>query len=87
MTALYVIVENLKDWQPYYPSQDVISFDDYLEKIGKADKKRIRIINLCRSYRYLSVGYYCSLLAEARGHPVFPSVATINDLGRKSLAS
>lgn len=87
MTAYYVVVENLADWQPYYPSQEVITFDDYLEKIKDTRDRRVRVINLCRSYRYLSTGYYCSLLAEARNHHVFPSVATINDLGRKSLAS
>jgi hypothetical protein len=31
------------------------------------------------------VGYYVSLLAEARGHKVIPSVRTINDLRRRSL--
>lgn len=30
--------------------------------------------------QYLSKGYYCSLLAEARSHRVLPSVRTINDL-------
>ncbi len=33
-----------------------------------------------RSYRYQSVGYYVSLLAEARGHKPLPSVSTIQDL-------
>ena len=87
MTAFYVVVEDLADWQPYYPSQDVITFDEYLEKIKDTRERRVRVINLCRGYRYLSTGYYCSLLAEARGHHVFPSVATINDLGRKSLTA
>jgi len=87
VTAFYVVVENLADWQPYYPSQDVITFDEYLEKIKDTRERRVRVINLCRSYRYLSTGYYCSLLAEARGHHVFPSVSTINDLGRKSLTA
>jgi glutathione synthase/RimK-type ligase-like ATP-grasp enzyme len=45
------------------------------------------VINLCQSARYLSRGYYCSLLAEARGHHVVPSVMTLNDLGRKGLFS
>jgi hypothetical protein len=40
---------------------------------------------LCRSYKYLGAGYYVSLLAEARGHKVIPSVRTINDLRRRSL--
>ncbi len=48
-------------------------------------QQRVRIINLCSSYRYLSDGYYCSLLAEARGHHVIPSVKVLNDLGKKSL--
>jgi glutathione synthase/RimK-type ligase-like ATP-grasp enzyme len=87
MTAFFVVVDNLSDWQPYYPSQDVITFDDYLEKSAATEGKRVRVINLCRSYRYLGSGYYCSLLAEARGHHVFPSVATINDLRRKDLAA
>ena len=87
MTAFFVVVDNLSDWLPYYPSQDVITFDDYLEKSAATEGKRVRVINLCRSYRYLGSGYYCSLLAEARGHHVFPSVATINDLRRKDLAA
>lgn len=87
MTAYYVVVDNLTDWQPYYPSQDVITFNDYLEKIKGTRDRRVRVVNLCRNYRYLGTGYYCSLLAEARGHHVFPSTATINDLGRKSLTA
>jgi len=38
------------------------------------------LLNLCASYAYLSPGYYCSLLAEARGQTVIPSVKTINEL-------
>lgn len=87
MTAFFVVVENLVDWQPYYPSQDVITFDEYLEKGASLEGKRVRVINLCRGYRYLGTSYYCSLLAEARGHHVLPSVATISDLGRKDLAT
>jgi hypothetical protein len=30
--------------------------------------KGVKIFNLCRSYRYQGIGYYVSLLAEARGH-------------------
>ena len=41
---------------------------------------RSRCFNLCRSYRYQSLGYYVSLLAAARGHRPLPSVTTIQDL-------
>jgi glutathione synthase/RimK-type ligase-like ATP-grasp enzyme len=86
MSDFFVVVDNLKDWTPYYPSQDVITFDDYLHRVHKTDSGRVRVINLSRRYKYLSTGYYCSLLAEARGHHVLPSVRTLNDVGRKSLA-
>ncbi|WP_455218142.1 RimK family protein [Kaarinaea lacus] len=86
MSNFFVVVDNLNDWAPYHPSQDVITFDDYLRRKQKAGGGRVRIINLCRRYKYLNTGYYCSLLAEARGHHILPSVRTLNDVGRKSLA-
>ena len=85
MSNFFVVVDNLKDWSPYYPSQDVITFTDYLHRTHKIESGRVRVINLSRRYKYLSTGYYCSLLAEARGHHVLPSVRTLNDVGRKSL--
>ena len=85
MSRFFVVVDDVRDWAPYYPSKDVISFDDYLAL--PAQRERVRVINLCRSYRYLGSGYYCSLLAEARGHNVLPSVKTLSDLGRKSLSA
>ncbi|MFA0999023.1 RimK-like ATPgrasp N-terminal domain-containing protein, partial [Pseudomonas syringae] len=83
---LVIIVERLEDWASYFPSEDLISAQDYLEKPLKATAgKRVQVINLCRSYKYLGHGYYCSLLAEARQHTVIPSVKTISELTRKSL--
>ena len=43
------------------------------------------MINLCKSHAYLSLGYYCSLIAEARGHNVIPSISTLNDLSQQEL--
>ena len=43
------------------------------------------MFNLCRSYRYQSIGYYVSLLAEARGHKPLPNVTTIQDLKSASM--
>ena len=85
LSAFYVVVDDLKDWHPYYPSSDVITFDQYRALLPGDRMTRTRVVNLCRSYRYLSRGYYTSLLAEARGHHVFPSVAVINDLSLRSL--
>jgi len=46
MTAFFVVVENLDDWQPYYPSQDVVTFNEYLEKGANLEGNRVRVINL-----------------------------------------
>lgn len=62
-----------RDW-------NIISFDTYLEEHPKKNQGKLRVINLCASARYLSRGYYCSLLAEARNHIVIPSVKTINEM-------
>ncbi len=59
---------------------NTISFEDYLRDYPKLNEPKIRIINLCNIERYLSQGYYCSLLAEARYHEVLPSSKVINAL-------
>ena len=43
-----------------------------------------KILNLSRSYGYQTLGYYCSLLAEARGHKVVPTVTTVLELTRRT---
>ena len=58
----------------------VITFDAYLADFPKLNEPKTRVINLCDTSRYLSQGYYCSLLAQARNHLVLPTVKTINDL-------
>jgi glutathione synthase/RimK-type ligase-like ATP-grasp enzyme len=82
-----LLVENESDWKPGFPRLPVVTARDYLASGELAAKKDLRVINLCRSYRYLSVGYYCSLLAEARGHKVIPTVRTIQDLSSREIYS
>ena len=83
---LIIIVERKEDWASYFPSEDIVTAQEYLEQARDNEQgKRVQVINLCRSYKYLGHGYYCSLLAEARGHKVIPSVRTISELTRKSL--
>jgi len=91
MAKIIVIVEKLKDWNSYFPVEQLMTPQDYLVNwdelthAGSESGERIKIINLCRNYKYLSNGYYCSLLAEARGHSVIPSIKAINDLSRSFL--
>ena len=61
----------------------VITFADYLKEYPKKDQGKVRVVNLCKTEKYLSRGYYCSLLAEARNHIVLPSVKTINEMRGK----
>ncbi|NII10717.1 RimK family protein [Oleiagrimonas sp. C23AA] len=84
MSRLLIVVEKASDWGSYYPSDHVVTAADYLRETPGGDE-RTQVINLCRSYKYLGPGYYVSLLAEARGHRVIPSVRTINDLRKRSL--
>lgn len=59
---------------------EVLGFEKYLKDYPKLHEPKTRIINLCDTEYYLSKGYYCSLLAEARKHTVLPSVKVINEL-------
>lgn len=85
MSQTLIVIHSHKDWAPYYPSDQVITFSDYMDGSQLLAASRTRIINLCRNFDYLSEGYYCSLLAEARGHKVIPTVRTLNDLSRRAL--
>ncbi|HEX6613733.1 MAG TPA: RimK-like ATPgrasp N-terminal domain-containing protein, partial [Rhodanobacteraceae bacterium] len=85
MSRLAIVVEKASDWGSYYPSDNVVSAVDYLREPVAGGDERTHVINLCRGYKYLGTGHYVSLLGEARGHRVIPSVRTINDLRRRSL--
>ncbi len=81
MIKTLVVVDGEKDLN-FLGEGDVniVSFESYLREYPKKNEPRTRIINLCDTGRYLSKGYYCSLLAEARKHSVLPSVKTINQI-------
>lgn len=87
MSEHIIIVEQPKDWPTHFPELQIVSVKDYLTGGEYPPQRRLRIINLSRSYSYASHGYYCSLLAEARGHKVIPTVRTIQDLSRRSIYS
>lgn len=80
-----VVVDKLEDWQPFFPTEQVVAIDNYLFDLKYQNADDLRVLNLSRKYKYLSRGYYCSLLAEARNHKILPNLKTINDLSKKSL--
>lgn len=84
-TQLLIILDDLSKWNPYYPTDQVVSAKDYLFSEKYRSLKHAHIINLCIDSGYLSLGHYCSMIAEARGHKALPSIKTMNDLQKKSL--
>lgn len=85
MSKQIIVVESLKDLTAEMADVTVVLADDYLADPAYLETRNVQVINMCRSYRYQTVGYYCSLLAEARRHKVIPSVATILDLSRRAI--
>lgn len=76
----YIVVHQVDKWKFTTDNTLVISSQDYLTNPKYALQKKARIFNLCKDYSYQSKGYYVSLLAEARGHLVLPTVRNIVDL-------
>ena len=82
--AKLIITENPKKWNLNFNGVEVITPTMYFGDANYQSKK-FKIINLCKSHQYQSVGYYVSLLAEARGHKVIPEISTIQDFRFPSL--
>jgi len=85
MADWVILIDSPKDFPNADTPHKVISTRDYLARDHLFRGARPKIINLSRSFAYQSRGYYCSLLAEARGHRVIPSVETVVDLGTRQL--
>ncbi|MCM2130511.1 RimK family protein [Larsenimonas sp. GH3-8] len=87
MSRLRIVVDQLSDWRSFYPSDDVITAEEYLAQDTDipAPMKATHVINLCSELDYLGTGYYVSLLAQARGQRVQPSVETLSQMSRHDL--
>ncbi len=77
---ILVVVNNPREWPLDIPDVTLVSGRAYLTDPSYIHLKNAKVFNLCKSYRYQSLGYYVSLLAAARGHKPLPSVVTIQDL-------
>ncbi len=85
MADWVIIVDAPKDFPNADTPHKVITANDYLARTNLFRGSRPKLINLSRSFAYQSRGYYCSLLAEARGHRIIPSVETMIDLAARQL--
>ena len=85
MTGWVILVDQPRDFPNADTPHKVIVTGDYLARPRLFEGARSKLINLSRSYAYQSKGYYASLLAEARGHRVMPSVETMLELRESKL--
>src|SRR3974390_1653931 len=80
MTGWGLLVDPPRDLPNAETPHKVITTSEYLARPRLFDVGRPKLVNLARSYAYQSKGYYASLLAEARGHRVIPTVETMLEL-------
>lgn len=84
MNILFVVSQQ-QDWPSDIPGVTVVPAQTYLMDPAYGDSNSTKVINLCRSTRYQSHGYYVSLLAEVRGHQPLPNVEAIKNLQSDTL--
>lgn len=78
------VVAHRRDWPYDTPGAIVLTAREYLDDPQAADGCS-DIVNLCKTYRYQSRGYYVSLLSEARSQRPLPDVRTLEDLHQSRL--
>lgn len=80
-----VVVNNRSDWPLEIPNVDVVPARAYLTDPAYSKLRSAKVFNLCKHYRYQSLGYYVSLLAAARGHKPIPTVSAIQDMKSQTI--
>lgn len=81
-----IITDDYDTWEFLTEFAPIVSSSAYLSGDEYSQSKSFRVINLCQSYEYQSIGYYVSLLAQARDHKAFPSVHAIQDISNLGLS-
>lgn len=81
-----IVTDNLESWSFLSELAPIVEASEYITGDEYHQSKSYRVINLCHSYDYQTVGYYVSLLAQARDHKAFPSVHSIQDVMNVSLS-
>ena len=81
-----VVTDHPQEWQFLSPLASIVEASLYLADEQYYQNKSMRIINLCQAYHYQTIGYYVSLLAQARDHKAIPSILNIQDVLNASLS-
>lgn len=83
MPGWLIVVDRLADLPAGASACATMTTRDYILQPRATRRPAPKVLNLSRSYGYQTLGYYASLLAEARGHKVLPTVGTVLELGRR----
>ena len=83
MTGVVLLVDKPTAFPWDAAGRVLMSGRDYIARADLAKDRTLKVINLSNDLSYLGMGYYCSLLAEARGHRVVPSAGTLLDIARR----
>ena len=83
--SILIVVNNPRDWPLDVPGVSVVPARAYLTDPAYGERPLGPGLQPVRSYRYQSLGYYVSLLAEARGHKPLPRANTIEDLQSQNM--
>ncbi|MDP3267495.1 MAG: RimK family protein [Legionella sp.] len=81
-----IVTDDPDSWSFLAELAPIIHALEYLSGDEYHQNKSFRVINLCQSYNYQTIGYYVSLLAQARDHKALPSVHSIQDVLNVSLS-
>jgi glutathione synthase/RimK-type ligase-like ATP-grasp enzyme len=81
---MVIVTDNAPYWD-FLNEFPIIQAEDYL-KGSPYQTNSIRLLNLCQSYDYQTIGYYVSLLAMAQDQKVSPSIQTIQDCTNVTLS-
>lgn len=83
---MILVTDDPNYWSFISDLAPIVEASDYLSDEQYHQNTSIRVINLCKSYHYQTIGYYVSLLAQARDHKAIPSALHIQDALSTSLA-
>ena len=78
--SVLLVIENPEECPLLLQDIEPVAARTYLTDSTFAAMRGVKVFNICRSYKYQSMGYYVSLLAEARGHKSIPRTTTIQDM-------
>lgn len=80
-----LVTDKPDSWKFLKSIAPIVKAHDYLSNVYHQTNS-MRVINLCHSYDYQSIGYYVSLLAQARDHKAIPSVLGLQDTLNNTLS-